>query len=674
MIRDKRIAIVHAVLVLFALALIARAGHVQLRQHDYWQAEAAKQQYTAAALPASRGDILDASGGPLAKSRVMIKLAFDPRALRDRRKVYRVLARADVPERLARRVLDSTRKWVEMPKPFQPSDVAELVGARGVRATPVGERVYVLSDGIRRIVGRATASGGAVDGVELALDSLLRGTQGSARVLRDARGRRYDTPGGEREAARSGHTVVLTINRTLQDIADRALADGMAKSGASGGDVVMMDPWTGEILAMSSQRVGGGGPTLTALTEPFQPGSTLKPFFAAKLLEWKRANLTEEVATFNGSYRTFGRTITDEHRAERLTLAGVLQYSSNIGIVRFVERLSAREEYEALRDFGFGVPTGVSHSSESPGTLRPPRFWSKQSAASLAIGYELNVTPLQLATAYASLGNGGKLMSPALIKEIRRPDGSVLYRHVPRVVRQVTTPAVAAEVRRMLEAVVDSGTARDARLATFEIAGKSGTARRMVGRHYVAGSYTSSFVELFPARDPQYVILVKIDDPDGAYFGGKIAGPVASRIAEEAFPSRQSSLDASKLAASRVVRAPAGDTPAARPVARTLATRVSDSIAVRDSLARLADTVSAPVAPSADVPFVVSLAAPPVDSSHERRLRIVPEIRGLTLRRAVRALHLAGFQVRVTPGLDGTLPPAGSALREGALVRLGASR
>lgn len=673
MIRDKRIAIVHAVLLLFALAIIARAGHVQLRQHAYWLGEAARQQYTASELPASRGDILDASGGPLAKSRVMIKLAVAPRDLRDRRKVYRVLTRSHVPDALARRVLDSTRKWVELPKPFQPSDVSELVGARGVHMTPVGERVYVLSDGIRRIVGRASATGGAVDGVELALDSLLRGTQGSARVLRDARGRRYDTPDGEREPPRSGHTVVLTINRTLQDITDRALAEGMAKSGASGGDVVMMDPWTGEILAMSSRRGGGGGPTLTTLTEPFQPGSTLKPFFAAKLLEWKRANLTEEVATFGGSYRTFGRTLTDEHRAESLTLADVLRFSSNIGIVRFVERLSAREEYEILRDFGFGVPTGVAHSSESPGTLRPPKSWSKQSAASLAIGYELNVTPIQLATAYASLANGGKLMTPALIKEIRRPDGSVLYRHVPRVVRRVTTPVVAAQVRHMLEAVVDSGTAKDARMATFEIAGKSGTARRMVGRHYVAGSYTSSFVELFPARDPQYVILVKIDDPDGAYFGGKIAGPVASRIAEEAFPSRHSSLDASKLAASRITRpSPANDSPAARPV--SIASRATDSSAIRDSLARMADTVSAPTEPNADVPFVVSLETPLVEPKHEPRLRMVPEIRGLTLRRAVRALHLAGFQVRVIPGIEGTVPPAGSAVREGTLVRLGASQ
>jgi cell division protein FtsI (penicillin-binding protein 3) len=221
-----------------------------------------------------------------------------------------------------------------------------------------------------------------------------------------------------------------------------------------------------------------------ALIEPFEPGSTLKPFIAGRMVETERARMDEVIETYNGIYKTPCRTLTDVHKAERLSLADVIKFSSNIGIARFSERLSRRELYETLRDFGFGAPTGVSYPSEASGVLREPKLWSCSSQASMAIGYEVSVTAVQLAAAYGAIANDGLLLVPTLVKSIRDADGEVVYEHQPQVVRRVLKPKTARMLRDVLASVVDSGTATDASLATFDLGGKSGTARRVSGGGY----------------------------------------------------------------------------------------------------------------------------------------------------------------------------------------------
>jgi cell division protein FtsI (penicillin-binding protein 3) len=668
MIRETRFAIVRAVMMLFALALIGRAAKVQIWEHDSWNSQAERQHNAQTQLPAPRGDIVDASGAPLARSRVLLRLSVAPKEARDARKLARQLGRHGVPAEWTRRVADTKRAWVDLPGVFPQGQVADVVGSRGVYVTPVGQRVYATSDGVKRIVGRTNTLGEAVDGIELALDSLLEGEVGKSRMMRDAKGGKLTNPEATTEAPRAGHTVSLTLNLTLQDICDRALADAVATVGATGGDIVVVDPNTGEILAMATKRSDPRSTGSTALTEPFQPGSTLKPFFAAKLLEWKRARPYDSVDTYNGSFRINGRVITDVHAASRLSLTDVLRFSSNIGIVQFVSKhMSDREEYETLRDFGFGTQTGTPYPSEAAGILREPKFWSAQSAASLAIGYEIAVTPLQLALAYAAIANGGELLEPNLVKEIRAPDGTVIYRASRRVVRRVTTPEAAQTVRGMLEAVVDSGTAKDASLATFVVAGKSGTARLVKNGRYAPGAYTASFVGVFPAERPQFVVLVKldVDDPSGGYYGGKIAAPVSRVVLQAAIASRDAALDRGGLTARR----------APKP-------RVVDSLTEAMRVAA-ADTMhpvrAAPIAELPDdssgveraVPFVVNLEQPVADTKAAPRVRPVPDVRGLPLRRAVKVLHDSGFRVQLTQGAPGvTNPVAGTPAREGTIVRL----
>jgi cell division protein FtsI (penicillin-binding protein 3) len=669
MLRNKRIAIVHFVLAAFAGAIVFRAGQLQLWQGKEWRARAARQHVAASSIPAPRGLILDASGTPVAESRERVQLAISTPQVRDPKRLARELKSVGVTTEWLARLADPKRKWVQLPGSFVPAEIQSVLAMRGVNATPVGERVYAASGGVERIIGHSNSQGEGLDGIELALDSVLRGTKGKVSLLKDVRGRRFESPDETSEDAQPGHTVMLTINGALQEIADRALGNAVSQMGADGGDIVVLDPNSGEIRALASRRKNPLSTAAMTIIEPYQPGSTLKPFTAAALLARGKARVDEVIETYNGEYKTFGRVIHDVHTAPRLSLADVLRFSSNIGIVRFAERLTPREQYESLRDFGFGTPTGVAYPMESPGTLRDPRSWSKQSPASIAMGYEIAVTPLQLAVAYGAIANGGELLEPKLVKEIRDLDGKVVYSAQRRVVRRVLTPDGAAQIRRLLGAVVDSGTAKDAALQTFEIGGKSGTVRGMSHGKYVAGSYTASFIGLFPADKPQYVILVKLDNPKGSYYGGKTAAPVSKVVLEAAIAARDAALDRNALTnrrsqpvfASRDTgRKPGVDTPKAREI--TVAA---------GSLEEVGDDSLRDPGENASVPFIVSLTDRPRSQVAPVKVRPIPDVRGLPVREAVHMLHESGFRVQLAGGAAGTTAPeAGTQLRTGSLVRL----
>ena len=308
------------------------------------------------------------------------------------------------------------------------------------------------------------------------------------------------------------------------------------------------------------------------------------------------------------------------------------------------------------------MATGVPLPGESDGSLNEPARWSGQSAASVVMGYELAVTPLQLVSAYAALANGGDLLQPHIIKEIRSADGAVLYEAKRRVLRKVFSEKVSNQVRELLRSVVDSGTAVKADLAAFEVAGKSGTARRTVtGKGYVAGNYTASFVGLFPAEKPQYVVLVKLDSPKRAYYGGEVAAPVTSVVLRAALAARNAALDRGELA--NVER----DVPIAPPDTTSTARKSGDSTATVQTAAILPPAAE----PLAGPPKVYSLPYEKKREVVDKSLRPVPDVRGLPVRSAVRALHRAGFRVTLatTIGVP-TLPVAGTLLRPGSIVKL----
>lgn len=659
MIRNPRIGIIHAALALLALGVLVKALHVQVVQGSAWQEVARRQHYNAREVPAPRGRILDASGAVLATTREVVTLAVAPREVRDASKLRAALIRARVPEPSITRALDRTRSWAALAGEYVAEDVAALTAMRGVYTTPLSDRSYAMSAGLRSLIGRVV-DGRGVDGLELVLDSLLRGTPGAARMVRDVRGRNFVSPTSPGLAPIRGHSVTLTINHELQGIAERTLSDEVARMEAEGGDIVILDPRSGDVLAMAGERNGRFAPSATPVTEPFEPGSTLKPLIAAALLARGRARTSDMVPTLGGKYTLHGRTVNDEpHEGptpSMLSLADVIRFSSNVGIVQFAERLSPREEYEALRDFGLGTATGIPYSAEASGTLRPPQQWSRQSPASLAMGYETAVTPLQLAMAYAAIANGGELLEPRLIREIRTVDGAAVFRSERRVVRRVMSPRVAQTIRSLLAGVVQAGTATRAELSSYTLGGKTGTPRRTVDGKYASRQYNPNFVGLFPADDPQLVVVVKLVNPRSSIYGGRTAAPMTKAVVEAALASRDAAIDRGRLTATDVRPAQAG-----RGIAASAAARGGRTTAAPDTMHR---------------PVLLSLPLRP-ERPTDRPPRSVPNVRGLTLRQAVRSLHSAGFRVHLSPGGSSpvvTEPTPGSVAAAGSLVRLRHSR
>jgi cell division protein FtsI/penicillin-binding protein 2 len=658
----SRLTIIYVLLLVFAAALLAQAAKLQIIEGERWAEKARALHFDSDTVAAPRGPILDTSGNVLVDSHELVHLDIAPRELRDRPKVASLLRAAHVAPELVQRAIDPSVKWVSLPDLYVASDIAALTTLTGIHAKTVMQRDFATTGGIRRIVGRVGPDGRPLDGIELAMDGVLRGDTTTERRAVDVQGRRIDSPEGWISAPHPGASVTLTINETLQEICERALARATDSLQAEGGDIVVMNPVTGEILAMASRRSNPQAVANTAVSEPFEPGSTLKPFIAAALLERGRARTDEVIETFNGQAVIEGRLITDEHKAPQLTLSQVIQYSSNVGIVRFSERLTPREKYETLRDFGLGTPTGVPLPAESDGTLREPFRWNRTSGSSIVMGYEVTVTPLQLVAAYSAIANGGELMEAHLVKEIRSAEGELIYRAKPRAIRRVVSESTARDVRQMLLQVVESGTARRADLATYLLGGKSGTARRTEkGKGYVVGNYTASFVGLFPADKPQYVVLVKIDSPRHAYFGGEIAAPVTKVVLRAALAARNAALDRAELAAVERVRLPGSvDTLAqASEVVEAPQGAVEEAATPTEELRKARGPVTV------ELPFVAHPKA--VDQTE----RAVPDVSGLTLRDAVRALHQSGFRVRLIPQRGGaTLPAAGTPLAAGSIVKL----
>ncbi len=653
---------------LFAAAIVLQAARVQLLDGRQWADRAARQQTRLERLPAPRGRMVDASGMPLVESRELVSFNIAPNQVRreDRVLLERTLKKLGAPMPFARRALDTTRKWINLPGRYPVDDASPLIGMRGVYASYEMARVMAInSRGVRAVVG-ALDGDRAISGVELALDTLLQGVTGSRQLIRTGRGDRLESPDAPIIAPVPGSELTLTINYALQDIAEHALEQAVTANGADGGDVVVLDPRTGEIIALASRTRNGVASKLTAVTDPYEPGSTLKPFVVAQLLADGRTRPDAVINTHNGvlNYRGI-RRIIDAHVAAHMTVTEVLAQSSNIGIVTLRDLMTDKVHYELLRNLGFGAYTGLSYPGESPGRLRPLGRWDKYTPSSMAMGYELTVTPLQLALAYAAIANGGWLMEPSLVREIRNPDGTVKWQHTPRMVRRVFSADIAQQMREVLTHTISEGTGRSAALTKFVLAGKSGTTKLLRDGSYNSGDYTASFVGIFPANDPQLVILAKLDRPRaGQIYGGVIAAPILKAIIEGAIASANGSINRTELAKqaipSPVVPGSDGDTTPAAP---------SPSLSV--PAARIARRQRAEALEGA-VPYLIAIAparrntqAAPVTD------RAVPDVSQLSMREALFTLHERGFRVRVdSTAVDGTTPAAGMPAMPGTVVRL----
>jgi cell division protein FtsI (penicillin-binding protein 3) len=627
-----------------SVVLLARGFQVQVVQAAGWDARADRQHQGRITLPAARGVIYDRNGVPLATTRERLRVAVAPWEVVDVEITRQRLREAlDLDAAAARRAVDRERRWVVLPGRYDPSIRGHLAGLPGVYLERELERFHPHGGVAAELLGRVSPDGRALSGLELELDAALRGEDGYAVVRRDGRG--DPIPGALLTVAepRPGRDVHLALDLGLQEIAEQALRQTVAEQNAAGGDLIFADPRTGEVLAAASRREGSVQ-HWRGVTDPYEPGSTIKPFILAALLDRGLATLSDSVFAEHGRFQIGRRTISDVGSHGWLSAAEVLRFSSNVGIVKLSRLMDAEAQYEVLRDFGFGTPTGVGYPSESGGRLSRPDRWSALSQASMAMGYELSVTPLQMTMAYGALANGGRLLEPRLVREVRSPDGRVIQRWPEREVRRPVSPATATQVAGVLADAVQDGTGRRAGFGSFGVAGKTGTARVFEGGQYRTDAYTASFAGFFPVRDPQLVFLVKLDR--GGEYGGAAAAPVTRATLAAAMAARATPLDRRAVAL-------------ALPEPRSLEARPG---AHRPGL-RL---------PPAPGPFVFRLAAGAPREAGLGGPTLTPDVVGQSARDAAAELHSAGFRVQVegVGQVRKMTPGAGSVAERGSLVRL----
>jgi cell division protein FtsI (penicillin-binding protein 3) len=559
-------------LVIFLLAVVwvgavlGRLTYLQLLRHHEYQARAQRQQLRIRETTPRRGSIFDRNGRELAVS-VLEDYCFADRAeVSDPAMVSRLLSQVlGVPPQSIQEKLADPHPFPKIARKLTP-EVAERIEALNLRG------IYVQKEPVRVYPGRTLASHvlGYVDpderglgGIEYALDKQIRGKPGHVLVTKDARRRGVDR---NESAALPGMSVTLTIDENIQYIAEKELAAAMEKTHAKSGSVVVEDPSTGEILAMANwptfdandaSSVPDDARMNRAIAAAYEPGSTFKVITMASAIENGVTRPEDSFDCQMGSINVFGRIIHDWHPFGVLTVAQILAHSSDVGSIKVALKDGPARLYQTARDFGIGEPTEVDLPGENRGLFRPLQNWSANSIGSIAIGQEVSVTPLRIATVVGAIANGGTLYRPHVIKKT----GGKLPVSVQEVkyssnssndsrsgspssgspsndsyeVRRALSASTAATIREMMEGVVLEGTGKPARLAGFTDGGKSGTAQKIdpaTGR-YSPNQYVASFVGFAPVNEPAVAIAVVLDSPIGAHHGGDVGGPVFKAVAEQ---------------------------------------------------------------------------------------------------------------------------------------------
>jgi cell division protein FtsI (penicillin-binding protein 3) len=541
-----------AVALFFGLAfagLFARAVKVCVLNHEIFGPQAVRQALGDLQLSGPRGDIVDRAGAPLAVS-VQVPSAYArPRALEDRARVAERLATA-----LKMRfeevfpLLTGERRFVWLKRWLSPDEekAVRSLGDRGISVVLEPRRYYPGRELAAHVLGFVGHDERGLEGIERTFDEQLRGAPLTFPSMRDARGRHLLISGVLPPAtAGAGQTLVLTIDRVLQHIAEEALARAAQKSGAKGGSVVVLEPHGAEILALASYprfnpnafaNHDGSERRNRAATDAFEPGSTAKVFTLGIALETGAATLSERIFCERGRWRVGTHRISDLKPHGRLTVAEVLRFSSNIGAAKIGRRLGARRLYEGLSRFFFGSRTGVPVPGESPGVLHPAARWREADVVTHSYGYGLAVTALQLAQAYAAIANGGEVVRPRLVRAVLDREGKVLHAFGREVRGRALSAATARTLTRLMVGVTQrGGTGRRAALPGYEVAGKTGTAMKIgTDGKYTPERRTVLFAGFAPADSPRLVAVVTLDEPRGRVTGGEVAAPAWREIAEGA--------------------------------------------------------------------------------------------------------------------------------------------
>ena len=674
----RRALVVAVFLCLWMVAVGARLAYLQTSQHGWLTKRARMQQLDAEPQAAARGLILDRQGRELARSVDLDSFYADPREIEDAEGTAAALARtlgADATG-LALRLKEAKgarRGFVWLARRVEEGRAAELkaLKLKGVYSTEEQRRRYpngaLAAHVLGFIGGEERGREKGLAGVEQVYDAALTGEPGTLLLDTDARRRPFESAGND---PRDGRTLVLTIDQTVQYIVERELAAAVERTHARSAAAVVLEPHTGEVLALANApsfdpNDAGGAPAEArrndALQNIYEPGSTFKLVAFTGALE--EGLITPDTRIdCPGSISLPGRVVHDHARGS-LTATEALAKSSNVAAIKLGQRLGNDRLYEYIRRLGFGAKTGVELPGETAGLIRPVARWQPGSIGSVPIGQEVGVTPVQMAAAYASIANDGVRVAPHLVREVRDAEGKTVQRAEPES-RRVVSAETARTLRRMMEEVTLKGTARAAQLEGYTAAGKTGTAQKIdpKTRAYSSTKYVASFVGFAPIDNPAAVIIVVLDEPVGLHQGGQVAAPVFSEIANQVLPYLDVMPDQEPEPGT-----PAGQLAAApaRPPAPPTATSGG-----------AAGEHEGDDAAAANLPVVAEQGAggiaEVVYASARERALVMPDLRGRSVRDVARICEQLGLELEAR-GEGRALrqsPEVGAAVNSGQTVRI----
>lgn len=668
---STRMLVVKIGILAFFLTVVIKLVDIQVFKAARYQELAARQHQSEVTLPAERGIITDRNGRAMVSNSSLIAFGADPKMVADNgseNDIVRRFARAfDKPESVYRDKLSNEEKrFVYLERHANPAIARRTRSGdlKGIMVINEPERLYNYDHVAGPVLGFTNTDGRGVSGVELELDSLLRGRDGSVIMQRDAIGRKRSSVDYPRIEPVNGASVELTIDLDYQSIAEEELRRGVEKNKAMSGLVVMLDPVSGEVLALANyptihpadrSTLSPDDQRIRAITDMYEPGSVFKIVTAAAALDEQLVDPEQRFNAEQGNYKVLfpngklRQTITDTHRHGIITFQEAMEVSSNIVMAKVSDIVGAERMYTRARSFGFGTETGIGLPGEVRGELKRPSQWSGTTLNTMAYGYEVGATPLQIAAAYGAVANHGGLMKPYIVRRVIKASGEVLDETRPQLVRNVVTRQTAATLTRFFRGVVERGTGKEADVKGAAVAGKTGTSRKYVDGRYLTGSYIASFVGFFPADDPAVVCLVMLDNPsDQSYMGGLVSAPIFKAIAQKVYAMSprfmKKTLPMAGVARQSVVPDVATlKVAAAREMLEARGFRASTegkgSVVLRQSPA--AETKSAPGT-------TVLLSTQSEVTTAPPGFAIVPDVRGLAIRRAVNRLALARLDVAIT--------------------------
>jgi cell division protein FtsI (penicillin-binding protein 3) len=684
----------------FFVLIAARLIQVQILDASKYASIARKQYEQTFVLPAVRGNMFDRNGNVLASNSMFVSFAADPKVVGENAGdiAAQFSAAFGKPRSFYLTKLQSVNAsgapkrfvWLERRVPGETAKRIESHKLVGVVAMDEAKRLYHYDDVAGTLIGFTDVDNKGISGLEFEFDEYLRGKDGSVVMQRDGLGRARASVDYPRIEPRDGNSLTLTIDLAFQSIVEEELKRGVAVNKASAGLAVMLNPKTGEILALAN--VPGLNPNdpgsydvnaarNRVVTDVFEPGSVFKVVTASAAYENNLVTPEKKFYAEHGKYVVAScsqgktRQISDTHPYDWITFQEAIELSSNIVMAKVGPTIGAERLYVQARNFGFGIPSGVELPGEVRGKLKKPNEWSGTTLQTLAYGYEVAVTPMQIACAYAAVANKGVLMKPYIISNIRDESGNVVLQEKPQIIRRVVSEQTVALLTQAFEGVVERGTAKDVRIQGVRIAGKTGTSRKVVEGHYGAGSYTGSFVGFFPLEDPQVVCLVMMDNPRGAsYYGGMTSGPVFRAIAERIINTTGRF---TKTPQPREQSSPKSgiSVPDVRTLQLNIASRLLENNGLKAQTVGTGDIVVRQIPEPGkrlEKDDVVQLVLNDTGIEEANGVVRVPDVRGMSLRRAINRLVAGDFDIKVRGSgvVVSQVPAAGQQSQAGASIQL----